>query len=311
MGLPPTDPKLAELYQQIEIIGETMLPYEIWHRLKNVGLSKSDQDSMLFKRKLEAIAKLGDLRDERAVKTLVAIIEDQIFGVKRLDPQQKLLLQQEAVAALGKIGGPVALAKLNDLLNSKDPKERIMASRGYSGAAAGQAVTDLLAALKNEKDAGIKSQIISALGKIGSGSSSNQEKELIVKELIREMENNTGEVPLAAINALGEIKLKSATEALLNQLKAHLSIERLVQDAVRALGEIGDDRAVELLVIILQKHGSKIVRSAAAVALGKIGGSKALAALKSSLSTEKEPSVKADISAAIHRKPAILHWTFQ
>jgi HEAT repeat protein len=288
-----------------------MLPYEIWHRLENVGLSKSDQDSMLFKRKLEAIAKLGDLRDERAVKTLVAIIEDQIFGVKRLDPQQKLLLQQEAVAALGKIGGPVALAKLNDLLNSKDPKERIMASRGYSGAAGGQAVTDLLAALKNEKDAGIKSQIISALGKIGSGSSSNQEKELIVKKLIREMENNTGEVPLAAINALGEIKLKSATEALLNQLKAHLSIERLVQDAVRALGEIGDDRAVELLVIILQKHGSKIVRSAAAVALGKIGGSKALAALKSSLSTEKEPSVKADISAAIHRKPAILHWTFQ
>ena len=300
------------VFDQLDIVREGELPLEFYRRPEIRQLSFSERQVLRFRRKLEAIAKLGDLRDERAVKTLVAVVEDKLFvAPKDFEPQQKLLLQQEAVAALGKIGGPVALAKLNDLLNSKDPKERMMASRGFSGAAGGQAVTDLLAALKKEKDAGIKSQIISALGKIGSGSSSNQEKELIVKELIREMENNTGEVPLAAINALGEIKSKSATEALLKQLKAHPSIERLVQDTVRALGEIGDDRAVELLVIMLEKHGSKVVRSAAAVALGKIRGPKALAALKSALSTEKEPSVKADISTAIHGKPAILHWTFQ
>ncbi len=290
---------IAELNDQIRIVGETILPYEIWHRLENVALTKSDEDNMLFKRKLEAIVKLGDLRDERAVMTLVAVLEDSIFAIKRLDPQKKLILQQEAAESLGKIGGTVALSKLNDLLNSKDPKERLMASRGFSGAAGGQAVADLLAALKKETDAGIKSQIIFALGNIGSGSSSNQEKELIVKELIREMENSTGAVQLAAINALGRIKLKSATEALLKQLKQHLSIAALVQDIIRALGEIGDDRAVELLVIMLEKHGSKFVRSAAAIALGKIRGSKALAALKSRLSQEIEDSVKADISTAI------------
>jgi FOG: HEAT repeat len=86
---------------------------------------------------------------------------------------------------------------------------------------------------------------------------SDPEKEPIVKLLIHEMENSTGDVlPRAAIDALGKIKLRTATEPLLNQLKQHLGIVQLVEDIVRALGEIGDDRAVELLVIILEKHGS-------------------------------------------------------
>jgi HEAT repeat protein len=66
-------------------------------------------------------------------------------------------------------------------------------------------------------------------------------------------------------------------------------------------GEMADDKAVGLLAIMLEKHGSKSVRSEAAVALGKIGGSKALAALKSRLNQEKEDSVKAAISKALPR----------
>src|SRR5262249_30480007 len=150
----------------------------------------------------------------------------------------------------------------------------------------------------------IKFEIISDLGKIGSGLASVQEKETIVKALIREMENNTGEVFRVAIRALGKLQLKSATEALLKQLKLFgLSIPSIGEDIIRALGEIGDDRAVELLVIMLEKHGSKFVRSEAAIALGRIGGSKALAALKNRLNQEKEDSVKADISKALNLMP--------
>ena len=264
---------------------------------------------MEFQRKLKAIFRLGDLRDQRAVLTLIAVLEDKIFPIQSFSPAQKLLLRQAAAESLGKIGGTAALSKLNDLLNSKDPKEKMMAARAFSGAAGAQAAADLLARLKQETDADIKSQIIFALGNIGSGLSSNQEKELIVKELIREMENSTGAAKLAAINALGKIKLKSATEALLKQLRQHLSIPVLLQDIIRALGEIGDDRAVELLVIMLRTHGSKSVRSEAAIALRKIRGPKALAALKSRLSQEIEDSVKTEIAKAIRGMP-ILHWTF-
>ena len=76
-----------------------------------------------------------------------------------------------------------------------------------------------------------------------------------------------------------------------------------MEDIIRALGEIGDDRAVELLVIILEKHGSTPVRSEAAIALGKIRGKKAVDALKSRLDQEKEDSVKAAISKALKRSP--------
>jgi HEAT repeat protein len=302
---------LEGVYDQLDIVREGSLPEEEFKRHPELRkLSFSDWadavQTLRFRRKLNAIIKLGDLRDERAVLTLVAVVEDKLFvAPKDFTPSQKDLLQQEAVAALGKIGGPVALAKLNDLLNSTDPKERMLATRGFYTAAGGQAATDLLTALKKETNPSVKAQIISALGNIAGGLSI-QEKELIVKELIREMENSSGDVlPRAAIDALGKIKLKSATEPLLNQLKQHLShsMVHLTEDIIRALGEIGDDRAVWVLVAMLETHWSNFVRSEAAIALGKICGKKALDALKRSLSQEKEDSVKAAISKALKACP--------
>ena len=129
---------------------------EFYRRPEIRQLSISERDHKQFLRKLEAISKLGELKNEFAVFTLVALLENKIFPIQRLNAEQKLLLQQEAVASLAKIGGAKALSKLKDLLNSKDPKERLVASRGYSSAAGGQAVTDLIAALKKETDTDIK-----------------------------------------------------------------------------------------------------------------------------------------------------------
>jgi HEAT repeat protein len=300
------------VFDQLSIVREGTLPLELWRRPEIRRLSFSEIQDLRRRRKQEAIAKLGDLRAERAVLTLVAVVEDKLFvAPKDFTAQQKLLLKQEAVVALGKIGGRVALSKLKDLLNSKDPKERLMAARGFSEAAGTQAVAILLAKLKQETDAGIKSQIIFALGNVGNGLTSNQEKQLIVRELIREMENNTGRVQSAAIRALGKIRLKSATDPLLKQLRLWTSIATLAQDIIWALGEIGDARAVEILVIMLEKHGSNSVRSQAAVALGKIRGSKALAALKRRLSQEADAMVKASISKALIPPPQYLRWMFR
>jgi len=276
---------------------------------KNIRqLSFSERQALRFKRKLDAIIRLGDLRDELAVLTLVAAVEGKFVAPKDFEPEQKALLRQEAATALGKIGGSVAIAKLNDLLNSKDPKERMMAARGFSGAVGGQAASALLTALKKETDAALKAQIIFALGNVGSVLGNMQEKEAIAKELISQMENNKDVVHLAAINALGELRLKSATEPLLKQLSKLHSVEHLAAAIVIALGKIGDERAVNLVVVMLEVHAKKRVRSEAALALGKIGGSKARAALKRRLNLEKEASVRADILKAM---TPVIHWTFQ
>jgi HEAT repeat protein len=313
VGPPPPDP-FGDVMDQLGIVREFQLPLEFFRRPEIRKLSLSERVQMQFQRKLVAIGKLGELKWEVTVPTLIQVLEDKIPAIQSFDPDQKLLLQQEAAASLAKIGGPKALAKLNDLLNSKDPKERLMASRGYSaaGGVGGQAVTDLIAALKKETDTRIRSQIIFALGNIGGASAtSSQQKELIAKELIREMENSSGDVQIDAVTALGKVKSKSATPALLNQLRQHLGITRFAWEVIVTLGEIQDDRAVDLLVIMLEKHGSEEVRSEAAIALGKIGGSKGRAALKRRLREEPNGKVRAAISKAIRTLPDIIDWEFK
>jgi HEAT repeat protein len=257
-------------------------------------------------RKWKAILRLGELRDQRAVLTLIAVLEGKLFP-KSFSQRQRLRLQTASAESLGKIGGTLALSKLKGLLNSQDPKERSLALSGYSVLAGGQAVADLLTALKTETDATIKAMIISALGNAGKDLSM-QEKQSIATELIRQMENNPkGAVHSAAINALGKLRLKIATEPLLKQLVKWHSGDPAA-DIVRALGEIRDQKGVNLVVAMLETHVKSGVRSEAALALGKIGGAKALAALKRRLNQEKEASVKADISKAM---TAFIHLPFR
>jgi HEAT repeat protein len=303
---------MGEVNEQLEIVRSGMPPLDYYRDRTNRAKSFDDRLSEHFRMVLTAIYKLGELKDQRAVLTLVRVLEDTLWGTPKrgFSSTQKLLLQQAAAESLGQIGGTVALTKLNDLLKSKDPKERLMAGRAFAGATGSQAVTDLLTALKKEKDAAIRAQLMSALGKVGRASGNQQEKELIVKELIREMEKGPQDIQIAAVNALGAIALKSATEALMKLARQHLGIAPLVSDVARALGEIRDDRAVELLAILLKDHGSESVRREAALALGKIRGPKALAALKSRRSKEKDARVRAAISTAIHGEPAVLKWAF-
>jgi len=296
------------VYDQLDILREGGLPLDFYRRPEIRQLSFNERQDLSFQRKRAAIAKLGDLRDERAVLTLVAVVEDKLFAPKDFEPQQKLLLQQEAVAALARIGGPVALSKLSDLLKSKDPKQRMMAARALPGTAGGQAATGLLTALKAETDDAVKAQIIFALGNASSVLGNLQERESIAAELIRQMESSKDAVHLAAINALGKLRLKSATEPLLKQLKKWHSVDYLAVAIVSALGEIGDEGAVDLVVVMLQVHVKKRVRSEAARALGKIGGLKARTALRSRLNHEKEESVKTDILKAM---TPVIHQTFR
>src|SRR5215208_954718 len=87
------------VYDQLSILREYEgLPLEFYRRPEIRALPYSERIRLSFQRKLAAIAKLGDLRDERAVSTLVELVEDRLFvAPKGFEPLQKLLLQQEAV----------------------------------------------------------------------------------------------------------------------------------------------------------------------------------------------------------------------
>lgn len=82
-----------------------------------------------------------------------------------------------------------------------------------------------------------------------------------------------------AIYSLGEIGETRAVELLIGMLQdPDRHIRRI---AVRALGKIGDKRAVEPLVVVLDQQGENVtVRCTAAWALGQMGDPQACVALE-------------------------------
>jgi hypothetical protein len=294
-----TSQELAAFNDDVRMIYATMLPYQEWYKLENVGITLDEEENKLVKFKLEAITRLGELRNDRAVLTLIGVLEDTIFGVKKLKPQNKPALLEAAAEALGKIGSQAAFTKLNSLITSQDPKERRLGVVGFSAATGSPpAVAALRAQLKLETDPGTKFDILIGLGRVGSGLANQQQKEDTVKLLIDEMKNNIGQPKRAAIRALGMMRLKSATDALLHEVTISHTKE-IAENVITALGEIGDVKAVDHLIIRLEKDGHPSVRGAAAIALGKIRDKKAMDALRRAQDQEKDPGVQASIKKAL------------
>ena len=75
--------------------------------------------------------------------------------------------------------------------------------------------------------------------------------------------------------------------------------EAIKRNAVLALGNIGDSRAVVPLVKVLQEDDNSIVRGHTAWALGKIGGEKAKFALEKTLKNEEDREVREEIINAL------------
>jgi arylsulfatase A-like enzyme/HEAT repeat protein len=100
---------------------------------------------------------------------------------------------------------------------------------------------------------------------------------------------------LASLGALGD---RRATRPLLD----HLDSVMIRRDVVAALAELADPAAVPTLAERLASDEYVPVRAGAAVALGRIGGPEARAALQSARKREQEATVKAAIDQAL--KPA-------
>ena len=72
-----------------------------------------------------------------------------------------------------------------------------------------------------------------------------------------------------------------------------------------ALGDLGDKRAVEPLLAMLDKNDMESIRTGIVVALGALGARRAIEPLEKLLKTEKSENVRQQIDYALQRLRAV------
>jgi len=304
----------------IKALGDVGLGcYEAAEALGEIGdtravepLIKALSDENRYVRQ-HAVAALGEFGDERAVEPLIGMLSDDHlwvrtgavealgeFGDKQaVEPLIRALgdeaqeVRKSAAEALGKIGKP-AVEPLIVALGDEDERVRESAAEALGEIGDERAVEPLIKALRDE-DESVREFAVGALGKIGD--------ERAVEPLIEALGDKENRKDAAgALDKLGWVPETDGQRAA--YLIAGKDWESLVElgggavehligalsegwrvrkDAVEALGNIGDARAVEPLIKALGDRNKEICLHAA-WALGEIGDVRAVEPLIKALS---------------------------
>jgi HEAT repeat protein len=196
----------------------------------------------------------GATKDPRAYEPLVRILNAPDRDVRRW-----------GVEALGGLGDKRAVGALGALLKDADSSVRISAAGALSEMSDYPAPKELLEAVHDE-DTNVQHWAASALG------SSHDSK--AVDALLAAASYNVW-----AIGALGQSKNPRAVAPLIAILqdKARKAGDR--ESAAQALGNLGDIRAVDALIGVLNENDAQLLMSAAQ-ALGKLHDKNAIEPLK-------------------------------
>jgi HEAT repeat protein len=221
-----------------------------------------------------------------AVKALIATLDHEdlrctaIFGlghlgdVSAVEPlisfarnDKNTNIRRTAIDSLGEIGDEAATDTLIEIVQKeKDEELRDRAAWALGEIRSGKAVVTLIATIQNDRSTDVRRSAAWALGQIGD--------DRAAETLIEAIENNRCGVrgSFSAVRALGKIQGERAIQALIAIVNCGKPEERL--DAVEALGKIGDRRAVEVLIGALTDYDSKLQLEAVR-ALNKIGDERA------------------------------------
>ena len=165
-----------------------------------------------------------------------------------------------------------------------------------------KAQSPVMEAMRNQKSMLIKKAALEALGEMGRESVSEEiityiysnEKELretaarslgksgakkAVSHLKKLLKDNSREVRIETIKALGNLKDKSSVENFISISENNKDLE-IIEEAIKALGKIGDIKALDILIKKLY-HKSEYIRLAAIEALGQMKAKDALPHLPS------------------------------
>jgi HEAT repeat protein len=103
----------------------------------------------------------------------------------------------------------------------------------------------------------------------------------------------------SAVAAIGGARCAGALEPLIKALADEHHMVRA--DAAMALGDLGDKRAVEPLLALLNSVPGDSVRMAAVVALGALRDRRAIGPLENLLKTEKNENIKQQTEQSLER----------
>ena len=190
---------------------------------------------------------------------------------------------------LGELGDSAAVEPLIDvLINDKNGSVRLYAARALGELGDIRATQPLIDALVNDRNVDVRVRAARALGRLGG--------EEVVLPLVEALSDSNSQVCVTAADALVEIG-PVAVNPLVSSLKNEKVNVRC--DSTRALGELGDVRAVGPLVDMLKDEWVN-VRIYAVQSLGKLGDKRAVPALIKVLQDKEENDlVRAGSGAAL------------
>jgi len=229
--------------------------------------------------RLRTVEVIGRIQDPADVDVLVSMLDDTdarvvtealfALGQTGADTAASALIQfcktakgkQLAVGleALGKIGGDAAAKFLMESMHDFSARIRGEAAMAMARAGEKSTIPSLLIAI-HDPDAGVAWRAIYGLEK--------NEYDRVGKSVTPFLKNRDPLVKQYSARTLGKQKYKDAVNPLMSVL-GDRDI-RVVVNASRALGEIGDDDAAQLLGELAAKHPSHHARKASMEALGEI-----------------------------------------
>lgn len=232
----------------------------------------------------DAALALGQFPDPRGVRPLIDALRDEDHAVRTAataalkligepavvdlgsclrDPE--LSVQEAAASILSLIADDRVVEPLMSALLSEDWVVRMHAAQALGRLAYSPAV-DTLVLLLQDKVPAVRDEATAALKAIG---------EQAMAPLLEALKDKDWRVRLKTTETLGALGSKSAVQPLVEIVKGDLDTA-VRQDAIRALGNIGDSSATEYLLGILDDPRLQIQ---AIEALGKIGDRKSVPAL--------------------------------
>ncbi len=251
--------------------------------------------------RLTVVFALAELKDSRAINLLAAVVNNPVKSEEYSENCWR------AMDALGKFRTPTATACLLTMLQNRKPNIRWMALSAL-GEIGDPSTADNVKALLNDADKSVRESAVRALCAIQPPDSVeallglmsyDDERTLIaaratfprikdpkaIDSLLSHIKEGDHKAAFAC-EELGRRKEARAVEPLINFLETTVSSRSMSKDragAVAALGEIGDARAVPVLIAALREYDWWVDESTppdisliAADALGKLKDSRAV-----------------------------------
>ena len=234
--------------------------------------------------KNNAVVSLGILKDKRATMPLIQILENE---------KEEDSIRANAISSLNGIVDSRAINSLMTSLRSINPTIRQNAVIALGGHGAGVAVGSLAGVLANQSEPNsLRASAADALGSIGDRS---------VSALLRarlDDKNEFNNVWISSANAAGKLKVEQISAWVAERAQDSWETVALRVAAFMALANTGNEEEYSIVMKMLD-HGTKEIRSGAALALGQSGKKQAVEALINKLQSDGEEIVRRDSAKAL------------